>query len=53
MPAAPKICEPLHGDKTRTALLVFKYLLPGILMIPRGSSDIAPRHRCVKIIIFD
>ena len=38
-----KICEPLHGDKTRTALLVFKYLLPGILMIPRGSSDIAPR----------
>ena len=38
-----KITQPLHGKTKRTVLLIFKHLLPGILMIHRGSSDIAPR----------
>eukprot|EP00095_Tigriopus_kingsejongensis_P003824 maker-scaffold2482_size15237-snap-gene-0.3 protein:Tk03824 transcript:maker-scaffold2482_size15237-snap-gene-0.3-mRNA-1 annotation:"condensin-2 complex subunit d3" len=41
--ALERICHPLHGDVKRSLLLIFKFLLPAILMTHRGSSEITPK----------
>ena len=38
-----KLCNPLHGDIKRNVALIFKFLLPGVLMTYRGASEIAPK----------
>lgn len=38
-----KLCAPLHGQVEHITAMVFRYLLPGILMTHRGASEIAPR----------
>ncbi len=40
-------CPQLHGDSARNCLLACKYLLPGLLMTPRGASEIAPKGLAV------
>ena len=42
-----KLCKPLHGNVTSTVKLIFKFLLPGILMTHRGSSEISPKGLAV------
>ena len=43
-----KVCRPTHGDvKKRLVPLVYKHLLPAILMTYRGSSDVAPKGLAV------
>ena len=38
-----KLCVPIHGSVPEITKLIFRYLLPGILMTHHGSSDIAPK----------
>ena len=38
-----KLCQPLHGDVKRSVLLLFKNLLPSVLMTHKGSSEISQR----------
>lgn len=39
-----KVCRPLHGDvRKKLVPLVFKHLLPAVLMTHRGASEVAPR----------
>ena len=39
-----KVCRALHGDvRARLVPLVFKHLLPAVLMTHRGASEVAPR----------
>ena len=43
-----KLCKKLHGNVLANQLpLIFRTLLPGILMNHRGSSEIAPRGLAV------
>ena len=38
-----KLCIPLHGSVPEIAKLIFRYLMPGILMTHHGSSEITPK----------
>ena len=38
-----KLCVPIHGSVPEISKLIFRHLLPGILMTHHGSSDITPK----------
>ena len=45
--ALEKFCADLHGPVERTVKRIFKFLLSGILMMPRGASELEPRELTV------